>query len=71
MFEYLSFLIGVPLALIYKKVTGFDSRVSIVETKQEAYELKVDKMCESSKTLEGEVHELIGQVKEHLRITKS
>ena len=70
MYEFFSYLIGIPLAFIYKKVSGMDNRITEVETKQEIYIGKVDEVCKSSDKLSAEVHELIGQVKEHLRTTK-
>jgi len=65
MLEFLSYLIGVPLILLYKKITTHEGRISKAETCIENIDDKMDLVCLSNIELTKEVHELIGQFKEH------
>ena len=67
MFEYLSILFSAPILWIMKVQNNHNGRISVVETKQETYEKKVDKMCKSSDALKEAVNQMIGRLDEHLR----
>lgn len=70
MLEYLSYLIGIPLAYIYAKTVKFEGRISKAETNISNIDSKIDKVCKSNNELIKEVHELIGQFKEHSKLSK-
>ena len=69
MLEFLNYLwifISIPVGLIYNKINNHEGRISATEAKQEIYEKKVDKMCNSTDDLTKEVHEMIGKLDLHL-----
>ena len=65
-----TFLI-LPILVLYQKHFSIKNRVTILETRQDFYTKKVDKMCKSSDELAKEVHEMIGKMDEHLRSNSS
>lgn len=60
-----------PIVLLYQKHFSMKNRLTKIETTQEFYTKKVDKMCQSSDELAKEVHEMIGKMDEHLRSNSS
>ena len=65
-----TFLI-LPILVLYQKHFSIKTRVVKLETTQEFYTKKVDKICDSSEKLAKEVHEMIGKMDEHLRSNSS
>ena len=56
-----------PIAVAFQKIHSNNNKITKVETNQELYMKKVDKICDSLDTLTNEVHELIGEFRQHLR----
>lgn len=61
-----TFLI-IPIVIGFQKHFSLQNRVTKVETIQESYTKKIDKMCKSSDALSAKVNTMIGRMDEHLR----
>ena len=61
-----TFLI-IPIVLAFQKHFSLASRVSVLESKKESVEKRLDNLCCSTNDLKDEVHEMIGRLDEHLR----
>jgi len=59
----------VPLGFGLLKTFQNSNRITKLETKQENYINKIDKMCISNDELTKKVHTMIGRLDEHLRNT--
>lgn len=57
----------VPLALVFKKQFGLDGRVKVVESNQDIYMKKIDKVCANQESLARDVNQMLGALREHLR----
>ena len=60
-----------PFAILFQRYFAISSRISVLENKDEINDDKFDKLCLSVNELTKEVHELIGRMDEHLRISSS
>lgn len=70
-FNWIYTFLILPIALSFQKHFALKNRVTKIETTQEFYAKKVDKMCESNDKLAKEVHEMIGELREHRRTNSS
>lgn len=63
-----TFLI-LPILALFQRQFSIKSRVAVLESNQKIYIEKVKQMCKSTDDLTKEVHEMIGEWKEHRRKT--
>jgi len=64
-----TFLI-LPIAVLFQRHFHNGNRITVLETNQENYMKKVDKMCKSNDDLAKSINQMIGRLDEHLRNTE-
>ena len=60
-----------PIIVLYQKHFSMKNKITKIETTQEFYTKKVDKICESNEELAGEIHKMLGEWDEHKRQNSS
>lgn len=65
--SYWNMIFVAPLGFLLHKFVNHSNRITTLETKQEVYIEKVNRICESNEKLTKSVHEMIGRMDEHLK----
>ena len=57
-----------PIGIFVNQIrVKHSNRITVLETKQNLYEKKVDKICKSNEDLAEKVNQMIGRMDEHLK----
>ena len=60
-----------PIIVLYQKHFSMKNKVTKIETTQEFYTKKVDKICESNEKLVSKIDKMLGEWDEHKRHNSS